>query len=354
MKILLLGDFSNLHGTLKDGLINLGHEVDLASSGDGWKQIKRDIDLSVSGRFSKIKRRVKYLSLLNTFKNYDVVQIINPFIIPFNYFPFKYFYRKLKSNNHKVFLLAAGDDAYFWKYARQELKYSPIDDYLKYDLKIKHHYLESEKFLKLNKYVADNVNGIIPCSYSYSSAYRLHKNIKEYVPLPIDINSIGYKKNLIKDEKIVVFHGLNRYGFKGTKYVEQAFDYLKDKYQDKLELIIDGKMPLDDYLKLLRRSNIVIDQVNSYGWGMNALYAMAMGKVVMGGAEDVVKETFGLMDCPIINIKPDSNDIINKIENIIKNEDQIEEIGRKSREFVEIHHSPRSVSNQYLDIWKNN
>ena len=45
MKILLLGENSSVHSNLKDGLIELGHEVDVASDGDGWKNIPRDIDL---------------------------------------------------------------------------------------------------------------------------------------------------------------------------------------------------------------------------------------------------------------------------------------------------------------------
>ena len=43
MKILLLGDYSAVHKNLKEGLCSLGHEVDFASNGDGWKKIPRDI-----------------------------------------------------------------------------------------------------------------------------------------------------------------------------------------------------------------------------------------------------------------------------------------------------------------------
>ena len=37
MKILLLGEYSAIHKNLREGLISLGHEVNLASNGDGWK-----------------------------------------------------------------------------------------------------------------------------------------------------------------------------------------------------------------------------------------------------------------------------------------------------------------------------
>ena len=37
MKILLIGEYSNVHHTLALGLKALGHEVTVASDGDGWK-----------------------------------------------------------------------------------------------------------------------------------------------------------------------------------------------------------------------------------------------------------------------------------------------------------------------------
>ena len=45
MKILLLGDYSNVHATLASALRTLGHEVTLASDGDSWKNYPRDVDL---------------------------------------------------------------------------------------------------------------------------------------------------------------------------------------------------------------------------------------------------------------------------------------------------------------------
>ena len=40
MKILLLGEYSNVHWTLAEGLRSLGHEVCVVSNGDYWKNYK--------------------------------------------------------------------------------------------------------------------------------------------------------------------------------------------------------------------------------------------------------------------------------------------------------------------------
>ena len=45
MKILLLGEYSNVHATLAKGLRALGHEVLVVSNGDFWKNYPRDIDI---------------------------------------------------------------------------------------------------------------------------------------------------------------------------------------------------------------------------------------------------------------------------------------------------------------------
>lgn len=46
MRILLLGEYSNVHATLAEGLRNLGHTVTVVSNGDFWKDYTRDIDVS--------------------------------------------------------------------------------------------------------------------------------------------------------------------------------------------------------------------------------------------------------------------------------------------------------------------
>lgn len=46
MKILLIGEYSNVHNTLAKGLRELGHEVCVISNGDFWKNYPRDIGVA--------------------------------------------------------------------------------------------------------------------------------------------------------------------------------------------------------------------------------------------------------------------------------------------------------------------
>ncbi|MDX3775805.1 hypothetical protein QE250_16965, partial [Chromatiaceae bacterium AAb-1] len=89
MKILLLGDFSALHKNLKEGLVALGHDVTIASNGDGWKKVDTDINLYYPRKnfLDHMKYRFFLLKQLLSIKGYDVVQLVNPFIFPARGFP---------------------------------------------------------------------------------------------------------------------------------------------------------------------------------------------------------------------------------------------------------------------------
>ena len=353
MKILLLGEYSGLHKNLKEGLVALGHDVTIASTGDGFKKIKPDIDLKVDGNlivksFKKVKQR---FYLLNLVKEYDLVQLMNPFLFYNNLFPNIWFFNKLINNSNKFFILAAGDDSYFWRVGREKLSYSPFKDFLKYDLVgAKSFFMESDKAFKVNSFVANKVDGIIPIMYEYECSYEGHRNLKNTIPIPINTSKISYKENIVAD-KIVIFHGLNRYGFKGTRHVEEAFSILRKKYPNELELIIKGGIPLKDYLNLMSKTNIVIDQMNSYSLGVNGIYAMAMGKVVLGGAEPEALKSHGVTFSPVINLKPSAESIVFAVEEILLNKEKIKELGIKSRKYAEKIHGHIKIAERYVETW---
>lgn len=51
MRILLLGDYSGFFVNLKDGLVELGHDVSLATAGDGFKRISNsDLPMPSPGK----------------------------------------------------------------------------------------------------------------------------------------------------------------------------------------------------------------------------------------------------------------------------------------------------------------
>ncbi|MDB2549240.1 hypothetical protein N9X44_00725 [Porticoccaceae bacterium] len=353
MKILLFGEFSGLHRNLKEGLLELGHEAVIASGHDGYKMIKGDINLdkTMSGFFGLVEARVKPFARLPILRNYDVVQIVNPFFPNARYFPKQIFYSILQKLNKKFFVLGAGSDAYFWRHGREKLKYGPFDDFLKYDVKSSTFYMESDKAYAYNKKIVDSSDGVIPIMFEYETSYESCPRRLKTIPLPINTQSIEYQDNTLSS-KLVVFHGLSRYGFKGTRHVESAYLSLAKKYPNDLELVIDGQLPLTEYLRLMRRTNVVIDQVYTHSLGMNGVYALAMGKVVIGGAEPESLSSLGIDSSPVLNVTPDKESIIRTVEYLLDNRASIPEMGFNSRNFVEKYHCHIKVAEQYVSTWK--
>lgn len=130
MRILLLGEYSNVHATLAEGLRALGHQVTVASNGDFWKNYPRDIDLArKTTRWGGIMLLLKVLSLLPKWRGYDVVQLINPMFLELKAERILHIYNYLRLHNKKLFLGAFGMD-YYWVnecITRKPLQYSDFN-----------------------------------------------------------------------------------------------------------------------------------------------------------------------------------------------------------------------------------
>lgn len=353
MKILLLGEYSGLHNNLKAGLQEFGHDVTLAASGDGFKSFPADIkfDSLKKGMIGKIERNLSYFFNLNKMVGYDIVQVINPIVFNPRFGINKFLLNYIIKNNNIVSLLGAGCDAFYWQKARKQLEYGPFDDNLKYDYKtIENPLYDGLDSLNWNISLANRVDHIIPIMYEYEIGYKNFPNLRKCIPIPMNINKINYQPNVVEG-KLKVFHGLNRYGFKGTRIVEEAFESLKENIE--LDLKIEGNMPINDYLLLMEKTNIIVDQVYSYSAGMNAIYALAMGKIVLGGAEPESLEALGIKSTPILNIKPSSTSIASMVEYLLDNKKDIPEKGYEARKFVEENHDYIRVAEKYMNTWLN-
>ena len=117
MRVLLLGEYSNVHWTLAEGLRALGHDVLVVSNGDNWKNYKRDIDLRrrSNGKLDSVRYIIQVERLFNRLKGFDVVQIINPIFLDLRAKRMKRYYDILRRNNKKMFLGAFGMDHYWVK-----------------------------------------------------------------------------------------------------------------------------------------------------------------------------------------------------------------------------------------------
>lgn len=358
LKILLVGEYSGVHATLASGLRELGHEVVVVSGGDGWKGFPSDFSLNsdkpgLRGKLDRNVVRPMRVVLDASRRRFDVVQFMAPVsllpgfgVIPLNHA----FYSALMRVCGRSFLLAAGDDSMLYRVGRHQMRYTPWDDYVAIDLGGQLPIWADDELEVWNRRLAETVDGVIPVVHDYAVGYREFASLRRTIPLPMDVAAVRAEPNRVGD-RIVVYHGISRPGFKGTRHVREAFGRLGAKHPDAFELIIADRMPIDAYLKTLARTNIVVDQVNSYSYGMNALYAMALGKIVLSGAEPECLEALGVSSCPVVNVEPSADDIVAKLEELLGRRDEIEAMGSESRSYVERVHGHRRIAQRYLDTW---
>ncbi len=376
MKILLLGEYSRLHNSLKEGLELLGHQVLLVGTGDSFKQLPSDINVS-----SKIRKRffqnkwwqlVYHISGYNHYKKdvyrnllkilpqltgYDVVQLINE--DAFGIYPDDEiaFYQKVFDQNQKVFLSACGEDTYIIKYYDAgKMRYSILDPFkkrsgLKNESGYSYKYLQPA-YQKLHDFVVEKVLGIIPSDLDYAIPYRSHPKALPMIPNPVNVDKIKFNPLKI-NYKINIFFGINRLSFykKGSDIILEALENIKQKYTGKVHIILAENLSYDEYIQQYDAAHIFIDQLYSYDQGFNALEAMAKGKCVLTGAEKEFFEYYHLDDVPAVNVLPDKDDVVKKLSELIENPDRIQKISQNARRFIETHHHYKVIAQKYIDTW---
>lgn len=370
MRILLLGEFSNVHWTLACALRKLGYEVTVVSNGDWWKDYPADIRIERTyGRFGGIAYLYKVLRLLPIFRGYDVVQLINPV----HFLELKAergvrIYDYLRRHNKRVFLGALGYD-YYYVYdsvVRRTLRYC---DFYTPTREVCHEWNAGHEHDWLNTFkkdvsihVAETCDGIISGLYEYDIAYRPYFPDKTtFIPMPIDmVDSNGLRVD--NDEfgvggKIRFFIGINRSRtmLKGTDLMLRALERIVSNYPDRAEMVKAESVPFAEYKELMRSSDVLLDQIYSYTPAMNALQAMAMGLVVVGGGEEEHYELMGEKELrPIINVQPEEEDIYHQLEQLVLHPEHIPQLKRDGVEYVRRHHDSIKVAQQYLEFWSRN
>ncbi len=345
MKILLLGEFSGVHNNLKISLESIGHEVVTISNGDGYKNISSDFRLIISKY--KIINILYFIFFINRFTGYDVVQFVSPFSLP-SYFSILGLDRVIYMFNKKKIYYACGTDPAFLA-AESNFEYFPFN---------KNHVVEYPNFTRLNLYQYNiflkNIDSLIPSMYTYKTGYSGFNKLSKTIPLPGFLNRNNGYRAKIENRKINILLGITRPYFKGAKYMQKALSLIQNKYSNRVNITIVEKIDFSSYKKLLKETDILLDQCLTYDYGMNCILAGGLGCIVMTGNREVARIEISKYDSPIINITPDSKFIFNEIEKLIFNKDEIHLIQNKTIDYIKLIHSPYEIAKSFDSEYKIN
>lgn len=362
MKILLLGEYSNVHNTLSEGLKALGHEVTVASGGDAWKNYPRDIDLKRrSTRLTDSLRFVWWLErIIPKLKGYDIVQIINPVFLDIKAERIYRYYRMLRSNNGKIILGAFGMDHYWVKAGLDGKTFRYSDFNLGKEIRHSeendiwiHDWLYGEKG-RLNRMIAAECDDIAAGLYEYYASYRPYYADKvHFIPLPVNPDKITPAEPH-RSEKIRFFIGIQRSRsvYKGTDIMLRALEHVCQERSDSCEMVKVESAPFEEYEQKMNSSDVILDQLYSYTPAMNALLGMAKGLVVVGGAEPENYEILGDSDLhPIINVEPNEDSVFQALIYLVDHPELIPRLRQQSREYIFKYHHYKKVAQQYSDLY---
>ena len=364
MRILLVGDYSNVHATLARGLRELGHEVCLVSDGDGWKNYPRDIDVKREigkGRWYDLKYLLRLRKIWKKLRGYDVVQLINPVFLPLKAERMWSFYEQLRRHNKKVVLCAFGMDHY-WVKAGLDCRTFRYSDF---NIGARQRLDEGENpqfiadWLKgakgeLNRKMAEDCDAIVAGLYEYYASYVKEWGSKlTFIPFPVVPQE---RKDFPPQDKIKFFIGIQkkRSAYKGTDVMWQALRRVAAEFPEVVEIRKAESVPFEEYCRLMDDSDVILDQLYSYTPGMNALEAMARGLVVVGGGEPENYEILNENEIrPIVNVEPTEESVYQALKDLVKHSDKVSRLQSESQMYIEKHHDYRKVAQRFLDLYEN-
>lgn len=363
MKILLIGEYSNVHWTLAQGLRTLGHSVTVLSDGDDWKNYPRDISLrrKSTGKADTLAYLLRLARLLPVMKGYDIVQLINPVFLqlrPERIFPI---YRYLRKHNKKIFLGAFGMDYYWVKTGLDGHTFRYSDFNIRTEIRKNNdndrfieEWLEGEKG-RLNRYIAEDCDGIVSGLYEYDACYRpVFPQKTHFIPFPINLSEVNPRTPRPETRRIRFFIGIQRTrdAYKGTDLMYEALLKLSVNYPHQVEIIKAESVPYAEYHHMMDGCDVLLDQLYSYTPAMNALLAMAKGLVVVGGGEEENYEILGEKELrPIVNVTPSVEDVYIQLEKLLLDPESLNTRSTQSRLYICKHHDHLKVAKQYLDLW---
>ncbi|MBO6251963.1 MAG: glycosyltransferase family 1 protein [Muribaculaceae bacterium] len=367
MKILFVGDGSNMHNCLAQELRARGHEACVASDGSRWMNTGRDIDLlRKPGSMGTLAYLGKLLRALSRMRNYDVVQLSGLIFLQLRPERLSRVFDYLRRHNRLVVYSAMGTDVVYhdachdghtFRYSDYMVGSEPSPYVGSGEYRAQHQDNWRAPFMRAHSdHVLAGIDGAVACLYEYYVPYvPLLGERVAYAGIPVDTCALPFHPIAEEPSKVRFFIGIqpDRTVIKGTDRLLQAARRVCDRYPRLCELDVAERLPLDEYTRRMRGAHVLLDQLYSYTPATNALMAMAQGLVAVSGGEPEYYELIGERhNRPVVNVDPTvPGDIDARLEWLVRNKRQLPAMSRAGRDFVEKHNAAPVVAQRYLDFW---
>lgn len=165
------------------------------------------------------------------------------------------------------------------------------------------------------------------------------------VPLRVDLSMLTPVFPDVRVKKPVVVHAPSNRGSKGSNWIIEAANKLKDR----IDFVLVENKSQDEAIEIYKKADIIIDQISVGAYGVFAIECMALGKPVLSYISDEVRKSLP-NTCPIQSIEPDTiYDVLNKLS---CNPDLRRNIGMQGRKYVEEYHDYTKNAKLLKDIYE--
>jgi hypothetical protein len=354
LKVLLVGDPCGVHSSLHYGLMKIGvdsHLLLLEKSTTNPKSVGDNVEVYFPSRW--IRPFGNFLKALFLPK-YDVITFAHrisflPRSVPYRYSDLPILKRKTKVLGYTAL---GCDEIALLKY-NTNFTYISCNGCEKGDSAFRGcvknirplHTLASRK---LRKYF----DSVVVSAPEYAHVAELYDPIS-IIPFPVRYDLLEWSPAKFSKEAVNIIHSPTRRFFKGTDVVEEAISILKSRGIRFNYKLVSG-LPWEEYMQVMQEADIVIDQVWCHSLGMNALWMLAMGKVVFSGAST---EAYALApwqaESPAFNAEPDPQALAASLEKVITNWNSYSDLPARGLAYVKKVHDPEKVARQYVEAWTN-
>jgi len=314
----------------------------VAISVAGPDKLKRCCDITLQphrGRLNRIANIfIDILQRIRWFKKYNIFHFyFGTTLLPFQIdLPFYRIFKK------KVVMEYLGYDVQLYKYSIAKYRFTNVKYYYSKYESLK---ADRKKLIRLNfeKHFVDKQLVCAP----YLSEFVPKA---EVLPLAIDLNDYEYSPKTAPGDEIIIMHAPSHRGNKGTKYILEAIQRLKDK-GIKIRFMLVENISHAELRKKYEECDIFIDQILAGWYGTASIEAMAIGRPTVCFLRE---SYFAYIDysasIPIINANPDN--LYEVLINVIERKESLPEIGKRSREFVESIHSLDKCVDKLIGIYE--
>jgi len=336
------------------GMVNYGTQAGLLSRGLRIANIKA-LSVSYYDRFNRVcdivlpksnyknlyQKAIHYIKSLkdrlNWFREYNIFHFyFGTSLLPYQLdLPFYKIFRK------KVIMEYLGNDVQLYKKSIE-----------RYDITNQKYYIKKIDGLKADR---KKIFRLWFESFFVDKQLVCAPYLSEFVPrsivfpLAIDVSEYPYTPKKIFTNEIIIMHAPSHRGNKGTIYILEAIDRLKNKGYNIKFLLVENVLHSKLKEKYIQ-CDIFVDQLVAGWYGTASIEAMAIGRPVVCFLRESYFKYIDYGDfIPIINANPLT--IYDVLEKLILENYKLSEIGRKSREFVEKIHSLDICIEKLINIY---